>query len=119
MQSFEITHNTISEGKCVIQNPSESILKDLKKHTFEENEVYALDVYMTNGAGKVGRMIGCTWGRERGQTGVWRKETRVQAARSSADMRPTPPHPTGRTALRPNPARRAPPSTATLASHTS
>ena len=53
MQSFQLTHNTISEGKCIVQNPSQGVLKDLKKHTFEANEVYALDVYMSTGAGKV------------------------------------------------------------------
>lgn len=53
MQSFQVTQNVISEGKQIVQNPSEGVAKDVKKFDFEENEVYALDIYMSTGSGRV------------------------------------------------------------------
>lgn len=53
MQSFEVQQNQISEGKCIVQSPSESVRKDLKKYTFATNDVFTLDIYMSGGEGKV------------------------------------------------------------------
>ena len=53
MLSFQTKRFQIVTEKAIIQNPSESVLKSHKECVFEANEVYAIDVLMSTGEGKV------------------------------------------------------------------
>lgn len=53
MLSHQLSQNVIDGIKAIISNPNEQNKKDHKESTFEVNEVYALDVFMSTAAGKV------------------------------------------------------------------
>jgi curved DNA binding protein len=53
MLSHQLLKDKIDGEKAIIQNPTESLRKEHKEQTIEENEVYALDVIMSTGEGKV------------------------------------------------------------------
>jgi len=52
MLSHQVLKDKIDGEKAIIQNPTESLRKEHKEQTIEENEVYALDVIMSTGEGK-------------------------------------------------------------------
>lgn len=49
----QIARFDLSGEKRVIQNPSERMKSEIKVEEFKENEVYAVDVIMSTGDGKV------------------------------------------------------------------
>ena len=53
MLSHQIERNKIDGEKVIIQNPNETHSKSAKPCTFETGEVYAIDVLMSTGDGKV------------------------------------------------------------------
>jgi len=52
MLSHEISRNKIDGEKAIIQAPTPALRKEHKEFTVGENEVYALDIIMSTGAGK-------------------------------------------------------------------
>ena len=53
MLSHQLKQFRIDGEKSIIQNPTEAQKKDHEKCEFEVNEVYAIDVLITTGEGKV------------------------------------------------------------------
>lgn len=53
MLSHSITRNKIDGDKAVIQNPTPQLRKEHKSATVEEHEVYAIDMIVSTGEGKV------------------------------------------------------------------
>jgi hypothetical protein len=53
MLSHQLKQFEINGEKTVIQNPSENQRKENEKSTFELYEVYAIDVLLSSGEGKV------------------------------------------------------------------
>ncbi|BFZ60467.1 hypothetical protein YB2330_001503 [Saitoella coloradoensis] len=56
MLSHQQTQNVIDAKKQIILNPSEQQKKDFATHTFEENEVYGVDILISSSEGKVRRI---------------------------------------------------------------
>ncbi|KAI8999948.1 peptidase M24, structural domain-containing protein [Gaertneriomyces semiglobifer] len=52
MLSHQLQRNTLHGEKEIILNPSETQRKELQPQTFEEGEVYTLDILVSTGAGK-------------------------------------------------------------------
>jgi hypothetical protein len=53
MLSHQQERNDIEGKKQIILNPSETQKRDFERVTFEENEVYGVDVLISSGEGKV------------------------------------------------------------------
>lgn len=53
MLSHELKQYQMDGGKTIIQNPTDAQKKEHEKAEFEKHEVYAIDVLITTGDGKV------------------------------------------------------------------
>lgn len=51
--SFQLSQNALGQGKHIVLNPTETQKKDILKTEFEEHEVYAVDISISTGEGKV------------------------------------------------------------------
>ncbi|KAJ3166969.1 Proliferation-associated protein 2G4 [Geranomyces variabilis] len=52
MLSHQVSRNVLDGKKQIILNPSEGQKKDIEESTFEEGEVYSLDILVSSGEGK-------------------------------------------------------------------
>ncbi|KAI8920176.1 hypothetical protein PhCBS80983_g05479 [Powellomyces hirtus] len=52
MLSHQVSRNVLDGKKQIILNPSEGQKKDVEESTFEEGEVYSLDILVSSGEGK-------------------------------------------------------------------
>lgn len=60
MLSHQLKQFRIDGEKSIIQNPNEAQRKELEKCEFEVNEVYAVDVLISTGEGKVSVIVLCS-----------------------------------------------------------
>ena len=51
MLSHQISRFDHNSGNEIIQHPSDDQTSKIEKHTFEENEVYLIDILLTTGDG--------------------------------------------------------------------